>query len=262
MPTGVVVVLGHFVKAHDVVVQGAHPLGGVDDPALQVGEDLAARSQHHGAAGLGQHLAAQAGDAHLQALEVVDGVDLLVEPAAHLHAGVARRAGDQVEGGVGFFPQLQAVAAPEPGGHAHRVEAEGHRREPLGRRSLARPVVGRAAAGLHRAVAHRFEGAEGGYQLTGRVDLDVELATGHLFDPFGQAHRPGLQIRQLGRPGGDHFPFDLFLGQHRRGRYGGGRSGCRGARTGLFQEVASFHSLSSCEFLTDTMPRGGRGLSA
>ena len=70
VPAGVVVVAGGVVEAELHVVVGADPLGRVDDAALERRVDLAARREHHGAAGLGDDLAAEARDAHLQPLEV------------------------------------------------------------------------------------------------------------------------------------------------------------------------------------------------
>ena len=40
---------------------------------------------------LAQDLAGEAADAELQALEIVERLDLLAEPAAHLRAGAARQ---------------------------------------------------------------------------------------------------------------------------------------------------------------------------
>ena len=107
MPAGIVVILGRLVEAHTKVVHGADPLGGVDDAALQRGEDLAAGQQHHGAASLADDLAAQAGDAHLEALVVVDGVHVLAEPAAHLDARVALGTRDDVKRRVDLFPEFR-----------------------------------------------------------------------------------------------------------------------------------------------------------
>jgi len=110
VPARIVVVVGRLMQAEGQVVVGADPLGGVDGAGLQRGEDLAAGHVDDGHAHALHHLAAQARHAHLQAVQVIDGVDLLVVPAAHLHAGGA---GDQhidAEVVIQLVPQLQAAA--------------------------------------------------------------------------------------------------------------------------------------------------------
>src|SRR5690606_4867949 len=92
-PARVVVVPGGLVDARGQVVVGTDPVGGVDHAGLQGGEHLAAGHDDRGGADAADDFAAQAGHADLQALEVLDAVDFLVEPAAHLHAGVAAQQG-------------------------------------------------------------------------------------------------------------------------------------------------------------------------
>src|SRR3989338_5336081 len=71
-------------------------------------------------------LAADAGDAHLEALEVGERLDLLAEPAAHLHAGVAAREVADVV----FFQEIgresQAPARIHPGVLLARSQPERH----------------------------------------------------------------------------------------------------------------------------------------
>ena len=106
VPAGRVVVLGRLVQAELAVLEGPDELGRVDDAALERGEDLAARQQLHVDAELRVDAAGQARDAHLQALEVGDRLDLLLEPAGHLHAGVAARHRHHAERRVDLVPQL------------------------------------------------------------------------------------------------------------------------------------------------------------
>src|SRR5439155_259724 len=100
-------------------------------------------------------LPAQARDAHLEALVVGDAVDLLPEPARHLHARGGAGAWHEIEGGIGLLPQLETVAVEVPGHHALGVQAEGHGREPLQARLLAGPVVRCSHEGLGRALGRR-----------------------------------------------------------------------------------------------------------
>jgi len=140
--------LAALVEPEGEVVVRADPLGGVYGPGLQGDEQLAAGEIDRGGTEPLQHLASQAGDAHLQSLEVGQAVDLLVEPAAHLDAGVARRLGDQAEAVIELGPELQAAAEIHPGVHLLGGQAEGHRGEELGRFVLSFPVVGRPVAHL------------------------------------------------------------------------------------------------------------------
>src|SRR5690606_17025518 len=105
VPARIVVVLAYLVKTEGEIVVGPDPVGGIDDVGLQRGVELSAGDID----GLGpepaDHFAADAGDADLQAPEVLDAVDLPVEPAGHLHTGTAPGEGDQVERGIDFPPQ-------------------------------------------------------------------------------------------------------------------------------------------------------------
>jgi hypothetical protein len=168
------------------VLEGADELGRVDHAALQRREDLAARQHLHVHAQVGVDLAGQAGDAHLQALQVGDGLDLLLEPARHLHAGVAAGHGHHAEGRVDLVPQVDAAAVVEPAVHALEVHAEGHGGEVLRGEGLAGPEVAVGVVHLHRAGAHRVEAFEGRDQLAGAEDLDVQPAARHLADALGQ----------------------------------------------------------------------------
>ena len=68
---------------------GAYEFGGVDHTALQRREDFAHRQQPDVNADRLVHAPGEAGNAHLQALEVVHLFERLLEPPGHLHAGIA-----------------------------------------------------------------------------------------------------------------------------------------------------------------------------
>jgi hypothetical protein len=114
-PAGIVVERRHLVEAELLVVIGADPLGGVDRALLQRRIDVAAGDLLRHDAELGEHLAGDAGDAHLQALQVGDGLDLLAEPAAHLGARVAGRHRVDVVLLVELVEELVAAALEQPG---------------------------------------------------------------------------------------------------------------------------------------------------
>ena len=117
-PCRIVVVLRHLVEAELLVVIRTDEFGGVDRALFQCRVDVAAGNLLRRDANLSHHLAGEAGNAHLQALEIIDGVDFLAEPAAHLGAGVAGRKRVEVVAGQEFVDQLVAAAGGEPGiGH-------------------------------------------------------------------------------------------------------------------------------------------------
>src|SRR3546814_17225323 len=64
---------------------------------------------------LDQHLAGEAADTHLEAIQVLDGLDFLTEPAAHLRAGVAGHEVDAVVALEELAHQLHAAAEHHPG---------------------------------------------------------------------------------------------------------------------------------------------------
>ncbi len=80
-------------EAELLVIVGADEFGGVDGATLQRGIHIARRDLLGDDAELGQHLPANASDAELQTLEVIDAVQFLAEEAAHLAAGIAGRDG-------------------------------------------------------------------------------------------------------------------------------------------------------------------------
>ena len=206
VPAGVVVELGDFLQAEREIVVGAHPLGGIHHAGLQGGEDLAARQGHGGAAGAPEHLAAEAGNAHLEALQVRQRVDLLVEPARHLHAGIAGRQGHQAKRRVQLPPQFQAAAVTQPAVHLLRGHAERHGGEEGGHRHLAAPVVGGPVAHLRVALGDRVEHLQGRHQFAGGVHLDLEPPSRHGGHQLRQLLRRRPQSGQVLRPSGDELP--------------------------------------------------------
>ena len=89
MPAGGVVIFGGPLQTELAVEIGADEFGGVDHAALERGEDFAGREQPDVNAERLIDAPGEAGNAHLQALEVVHLLDRLLEPAGHLHAGIA-----------------------------------------------------------------------------------------------------------------------------------------------------------------------------
>src|SRR5690606_40783249 len=112
----IVVVARRLLQPSGDVVARADPFRRVDRAVLQRGDDLRARQIDRRAAGEPQHLAADAGNAHLQAAQIRDAVYAPVEPAAGLHAGIPGRERHGIERGIKLAPQLEAPAGLEPAG--------------------------------------------------------------------------------------------------------------------------------------------------
>jgi hypothetical protein len=223
------------------VVVGADPLGGVDGALFQRLVDLAAGDVLRHAAHALEHLAAEAADAHLQALDVGHRLDFLAVPAAHLGAGVAHREIHDVVVGVELAHQLQAVAFVLPGRHLAAVQTEGNRAADRKGLVLAEEVVGRGVGHLDGGVLHTVDHAEGRHQLAAGVHRDLELAAGHLADLFGEGFRAAVNgVQRLGEAG-SQAPAQRGLRVH--GRCGSRRQDA--GQTGFAHKRTTFHHRGS-----------------
>src|SRR3546814_16927033 len=88
----------------------------------------------------------------LQAAQVLDGLDLLAEPATHLRAGIAGRELDDVVVLEEVAHQFKAAAVAHPRILLAHVQAEGQAGVEGQGRILAAIVVHDGVAGLHGAV--------------------------------------------------------------------------------------------------------------
>ena len=175
----VVQVALELVETEDQVVGGADELGSVDGAGLDGLEDLAAGQRDLLAAEVLQNFPGQAGDTHLQAVEVVNRLELLGEPAAHLAAGRARGEGDgPVLLRVELVEDLDAAALVQPGVLLALVEPEGHCGAELLDRAETYVVVGRGVAHLGAAVAHDGKHLEAASDLARGARVDPEAAAG------------------------------------------------------------------------------------
>ena len=107
VPAGRVVVFGGTLQSELAVEIGSDELGGIDHAALERRKDFAGGQQPHIDAERLIDAPGEAGNAHLQALEVIDLLDRLLEPAGHLHAGIAAQERHQVESVVDLAPELR-----------------------------------------------------------------------------------------------------------------------------------------------------------
>src|ERR1041385_45855 len=205
-PARIVVVLCHLHEAELLVVIRADPLGCIDRAFFQRRIDVAGGELLGYDTKTLKDRAGKPADAKFQALEVVDGLDFLTEESAHLRAGVARREADAIELREQLVHQLRAFAEPQPCVHAARVDAEGKRRAERERRVLAEVVVGRRVAHLDRAVLHRVENLQTGYDFAGCEHLDLEFVVAHLGDALREVFAAAVERIERLRPAGWHAP--------------------------------------------------------
>ncbi len=207
----VVVIFRHLLEAELVIVIGADPFGRVDRALFQRRIDIAAGDLLRHDAKLFNHLAGQTGNAHLHALEIVDGVDFLAEPAAHLHAGIAGNHAIELVLGVKLVQQRVAVALIEPGIGQARIEAEGDRGADRKGRVLADIVVGAGMAHFHRAGGDGIRRLQAGDDFAGCKHLNVEIAVGRVLHVVGNILRAAKdRIERFGERGGQP-PCDLGI---------------------------------------------------
>ena len=170
-------------------------------------------------------LGAEPEEAHLQAFQLVERLDLLAEPAGRLGADAAGIDRHQIMLGVDLLPQLVAAAEPLPGYELSERRAERHRREEGERGILAGVIAGRRPARLDRSLGDRIEALERRNERTGLEEFHLELAAGHAIDVLGEAHPRRAKVRERAGKGTLHLPTHLVLGvgggDHEREGQGG-----------------------------------------
>ena len=242
MPAREVVELGDLVEAELDVHHGHRELGGVDDAALERRIDVGRRQQLRRDAELLHHLGAEAEEAHLQALQLLERFDLLAEPAGGLGADAEAVDGNEAMLGVDLVAQLVAAAEPFPGQELAEAGAERHRGEEGQRGIFAGVIAGRRPARLDRSFGDRIEALERRNERAGLEELHLELAAGHALDVLGEAHPGRAKVRERAAEGALHLPVDFgrFL------RNGGGDRRGEGERhQRRVQRLACFHNSSS-----------------
>ncbi len=109
-------------------------------------------------------------------MQVGDGVDLALEPAAGLGAGVAGGEGVHAVGRYQFLLQVEAVSGVHPGVELLTVHAERHGGEEAVSGVLVEEVVGGRVRHGERARRDGVVHLEGADLRAGRVDFDVDIA--------------------------------------------------------------------------------------
>ena len=251
-PAGVVIVRSHLVEAELLVVVRPNPFCRVDGAFFERLVNLAAGNVLRHRAHAFEHFAGKAADAHLQTLDVVQRLDFLAVPAAHLRAGVAAWKADDVVLGIELAHQLQAVAFVHPCGHLARVQAKRNRAADGEGFVLAEEVIRRGVRHFHRAALHTVDHPERGHQLTGRVGRNLELAAGHVADllgeHFGRAENGVERLWKARR----QPPTDVRLRVH-DGRCHTGSQ--HASQTGLSNKGTTFHCKSPVVVRGKNQPR-------
>ncbi|MGY4352451.1 hypothetical protein ACVWXM_008944 [Bradyrhizobium sp. GM7.3] len=246
-PAGEVVIFGDLLEAELLVVIGADEFDCVDRALLQRRIDVAARDLLRDHAEPRQHMTTHAGDAEFQALEIVDGLDLLAEPAAHLGAGIAAEDGVRLERLQRLVGEVGAAAEMPPGFLMAMVHAE-RRAGGIGQRRLLADVeIERGLRHVDRSGADRIERLQAGNELAGREGLDLEFVVGGLGNIFRKSLSGAVDSVQRLREARGQAPFDL--GRALRDRRCGNQRRRAGNRAAL-EECTAFHDGLSLNYVS------------
>ncbi len=224
--------LAHVGEAEHPVRRRVVELGGVDQVAVERGDDLAAGEDDDRGAHRLEEVGREADGAVFHALELVGVGDRRFEPAERLgrHGAVEERLDVELEDLLDqFVVELLAAAVVDPAEEHLRVEAE--RRagaEEAGVDALAEPVGGDAVAAVERARMDGVHQAERGDDRAGGQDVDLQPPARHLLDLFAPGDEDIVE-NVLRRPGGLHLERDGLL---RRSAPGPGQTDQRRAARG------------------------------
>src|SRR5258708_25015882 len=209
-PAGIVIVFGNLEEAELLVIIGSDPFGRVDGALFEGGVDIAARDVLRNGAELGKGLAGPSADPEFEAIEVVDGVNFLADPAAHLGAGIA--AGDSVCFVLlaELVEHVLTAVILKPGILLARVQTERNGAIEREGRVLADEVIGGGVTHLDRAIAHRVERLQGWNDLAAGESLNLKLVVGGFRDIFRDRLRCTEGNVERLRPARGTAPFQLW----------------------------------------------------
>ena len=172
VPPWVVVQLGDAVEAELLVHVRQRELGGVDGTLLQGLEDLPARQHGDGGPEALDDLAAQPGEADLQAFEVVEAFDRGAEPAGGLGADQPAQQRLHVVLGVQRFGEFATAGFEPPGRVLPGFHAERHGAQERRSGNLALVVTQPGVPGLHLAFPYGVDDIERRHDLAGLKGLE------------------------------------------------------------------------------------------
>ncbi len=242
-PAGIVIIFGNLLEAELLVVIGTDKFRRIDRALFERRIDIAASNLLGNDAELFHDLAGHAGNAHLKPLQIVDRVDFLAEPAAHLRARIAGRQAIEPLGGVELVHQRVAIALVEPGILQAPVEAEGNGRADRVGRVLAPEVIGAGMGHFHRIGGHRIHRLQARHDLARGKGLDGEIAVCGRREMFRHVFRTAIDRVEAFREGRGQAPgdFRIFL-RDGRSRQAGGCGRAQTGRTRFTEECTTIQS--------------------
>ena len=173
--------------------------------------------------------AGESTDAHLQAFEIVDRIDLLAEPAAHLTAGIPGEQRGCVVLLVELVEHFFAATQREPTLIQPLVRSEGDRRAEGESRVFAEVVIRGGMTALDGAVLYGIDDLQAGNDFAGGENLDLEFVIGRVGDGLGHDFRSAVKRIERLRPARGHAPFEFRhrLRDRRRSNRGSGNTDAR-----------------------------------
>ena len=165
-----------LLEAHVQIERGPDPFQRIDSAAIESRVKFTGGDVGHDDAELGKNFSGKARNPHLQALQIVQRVDLLAEPRVLLGSDHAER----------------------HGGKEHRADV------------LALPVIGSGMTHLILTGLDHVEDVERGLVFVGRVDADFHLAAGRDLDYCGHFVDRIAENRKTGPPSLGKCPDNLF----------------------------------------------------
>ena len=184
-------------------------------------------------------------------------LELFVEPAAHLRAGIAHGQAAHIELLAEVVDQILAFALIEPGILLAAVETERSGAEQRPGRILADVVVLGAVAQFDGAILDCVEHLQAGHDLTGGKVLNLKLAVRCLGNVFGKSVTSTVDRIERLRPAGRQAPFERRAGLRDR-RLGDRGDGGAGAKSG--KKLTAFHLVLPERHQTSKRPAAGEKL--
>src|SRR5262249_19702295 len=139
-------------------------------------------------------LGAEPEETHLEALQVVDRLDLGAEPTGGLRANAEAVNSVKVVLGVNLLAQFVATTEPFPGQALAKIRTESHGCATSQRGIFAGVITRCHPAGFDGALGDCVKAFQRRYQRAGFVELDLELSARHALDVLGEANSGGAEV--------------------------------------------------------------------
>src|SRR6266550_7534823 len=199
----------HLVEAELLVIIGTDPFRAVDGALLERGIDVATANLLRHRAKLLQYAPGKAADTEFKTLQIIEGVDFLAEPAAHLTARIASEKCVTIVTFVELVQKLFAAPQDIPSLVEALVGSKWHRSAKGEGRILAKIIIRRRVTHLDRSVLHGIEDLQRGHYFTGGEELYLKLVVGGFGNRLGQHVGSAVQRIKRFRPARRHAPFQF-----------------------------------------------------